>query len=289
MFAGDEATEGADRPNLNLPGDENALIEAVAAVNRTRRRAQYRRRGIDAVAVHVAAVLEAWYPGQEDGQRFGRIGRRGRPVGTSSDYVSGEQRSRRRKRSAIMFPGVDGTVDFGSDLDIGYRWYQANHVTPLFAFGYGLDYTNFTLSDPTFMTTPNGVDVRVAATNVGLRSGDDVVQVYVRDPLNADEPPEQLRAFARVQLSPGQSSVVRLAIPWSQLQVFEHGAFTLVAGNLRHRHRTVVGGHPVPVERTHHGVAAHRRRHRVRRSLVTPSGSESTAQRRTGRRGRARS
>ena len=71
----------------------------------------------------------------------------------------------------------------------------------------------------------------VAATNVGERSGSDVVQVYVRDPLSADEPPEQLRAFARVQLSPGQRSVVHLTFPWSQLQVFEHGAFTLVAGD----------------------------------------------------------
>jgi beta-glucosidase len=101
----------------------------------------------------------------------------------------------------------------------------------LFSFGYGLDYTNFTLSDPITTSAANGVDVHVVATNVGRRTGDDVVQVYVRDPRSTDEPPEQLRAFARVQLSPGQSSVVHLTIPWSQLQVFEHGAFTLVAGD----------------------------------------------------------
>jgi beta-glucosidase len=231
VFAGDEETEGADRPNLNLPGDENALIDAVAAVNP--HTVVVLNTG-GAVLMpwldHVAAVVEAWYPGQEDGAAIaavvsGAVDPSGRlPITFPATNTQTPQ------RSARMFPGVDGTVDFGSDLDIGYRWYQANHVTPLFPFGYGLDYTNFTLSAPTITSAASGVDVHVVATNVGARSGDDVVQVYVRDPLSADEPPEQLRAFARVQLSPGQSSVVQLTIPWSQLRVFEHGAFAVVPG-----------------------------------------------------------
>jgi beta-glucosidase len=129
-----------------------------------------------------------------------------------------------------MFPGVNGTVDLGSDLDIGYRWYQANNVTPLFPFGYGLDYTNFALSDPSVTTTSSGVEVRVSATNVGARAGDDVVQVYVRDPALADEPPEQLRAFARVLLAPSATKRLLLTIPWSELDIFKHGEFTLLAG-----------------------------------------------------------
>jgi beta-glucosidase len=179
---------------------------------------------------HVAAVLEAWYPGQEDGTAIsavldGRVDPSGRLPITfpASDTETPED-------STAMFPGVDGTVHFGSDLDIGYRWYQSNRVTPLFPFGYGLDYTNFALSDPSVTATPQGVDVRISATNVGARSGDDVVQVYVRDPLAADEPPEQLRAFARVLLAPAETKSVNLAIPWSELQVFEHGRFTLLAG-----------------------------------------------------------
>jgi Fibronectin type III-like domain len=73
--------------------------------------------------------------------------------------------------------------------------------------------------------------LHITASDVGHRSGGDVVQVYVRDPRSADEPPEQLCAFARVQLSPDESSVVQLLIPWAQLRVFRHGGFTLVPGD----------------------------------------------------------
>ncbi len=231
VFAGDQSTEGADRPNLELPGDENALIDAVAAANP--HTVVVLNTGGAVVMPwlsRVAAVVEAWYPGQEDGAAIaavlsGRVDPSGRLPITfpASDAETPET-------TASSFPGVDGTVNFGSDLDIGYRWYQANHVTPLFPFGYGLDYTDFALSDPSVTTTSDGVDVRISATNVGYRSGDDVVQVYVRDPTSADEPPEQLRAFARVLLAPDQSKRLLLVIPWPQLQVFEHGAFALVAG-----------------------------------------------------------
>jgi len=231
VFAGDESTEGADRPNLNLPGDENALIEAVAAANpRTIVVLNTGGAVLMPWLSHVAAVLEAWYPGQEDGTAIsavldGRVDPSGRlPI----TFPASE--SKTPEDSPTMFPGVDGTVNFGSDLDIGYRWYQANHVTPLFPFGYGLDYTNFALSDSSVTTTPIGVAVRVSATNVGARSGDDVVQVYVRDPLAADEPSEQLRAFARVLLAPDRTKRLLLVIPWAEMRVYEHGRFTLLAG-----------------------------------------------------------
>jgi beta-glucosidase len=232
VFAGDESTEGADRPNLDLPGDQNALIEAVAAVNpRTIVVLNTGGAVLMPWLSHVAAVLEAWYPGQEDGAAItavldGSVDPSGRlPI----TFPASE--SETPQDSAQMFPGVDGTVNFGSDLDIGYRWYQANDVTPLFPFGYGLNYTSFSLSDPRVTTSSSGVQIQVSATNVGARTGADVVQVYVRDPLSADEPPEQLRAFARVQLAAGQTRSLLMTIPWSELEVFEHGAFTLVAGD----------------------------------------------------------
>jgi beta-glucosidase len=231
VFAGDESTEGADRPNLDLPGDENALIEAVAAAN-SHTVVVLNTGGAIVMPwlKHVAAVLEAWYPGQEDGAAIaavlsGSVDPSGRlPI----TFPASETET--PESTARMFPGVDGTVHFGSDLDIGYRWYQSNHVAPLFSFGYGLDYTNFDLSDPLVATTSSGVVVRVSVTNAGARSGADVVQVYVHDPLVTGEPPEQLRAFARAVLSPGQTRRLMLVVPWSALQVFRHGAFTMVAG-----------------------------------------------------------
>jgi beta-glucosidase len=128
---------------------------------------------------------------------------------------------------------VDSVVNFGtstSALDVGYRWYQAHGVTPLFPFGFGLDYTTFSLSNPSFEQTSSGVEVKLNVTNTGARSGADVVQVYVQYPGGAGEPPDQLRAFTRVSLAASSTSTVTLTIPPSGFQVFQHGSFTTLPG-----------------------------------------------------------
>jgi beta-glucosidase len=124
-------------------------------------------------------------------------------------------------------------VNFGtstSALDVGYRWYQAHGVTPLFPFGFGLDYTTFSLSSPTLEQTSTGVEVQLNVTNTGQRVGADVVQVYVQYPSDSGEPPDQLRAFTRVTLAPASTSAVTLVIPPSGFEVFENGAFTTLPG-----------------------------------------------------------
>jgi beta-glucosidase len=234
VFAGDLTSEGSDRPNLSLPGDENALIEAVAAVN-PRTIVVLNTGG--AVLMpwlnHVAAVLEAWYPGREDGTAIahvltGAFDPSGRlPITFPSSYAA------QPAATAATFPGVNSVVDFGtslSSLDIGYRWYQANHVTPLFPFGYGLDYTTFSLSQPSAQPTPTGYLVHVTVTNTGRREGADVVQIYVHDPSVTGEPPEQLRNFVRVSLAPSQSKNVNITVPNSAFQVYLQGAMTTVPG-----------------------------------------------------------
>jgi beta-glucosidase len=231
VFAGVSQTESVDRPSLDLPGDADALISAVAAANP--RTVVVLNTG-GAVLMpwidQVAGVLEAWYPGQEDGTATaavleGQVDPSGHlpltfpavsnpsPVGTPA-----------------QFPGVNGTVTFSEGLDIGYRWYQANGVEPLFPFGYGLSYTSFALSDAAVRTQRQQAVVDVTVTNVGRRPGTAVVQAYVRYPDAAGEPPEQLRAFDAVALAPSQSSRVHLALPASAFQAYLHGGFRTVSG-----------------------------------------------------------
>ena len=104
-----------------------------------------------------------------------------------------------------QWPGVDGNVQFSEGLDIGYRWYDAHKLTPLFPFGYGLSYTSFRYSDLQIQSSPDGAtgDVTVSATvtNTGSRAGADVAQLYLRDPAASGEPPRQLAAFKRVSLA----------------------------------------------------------------------------------------
>ncbi|MHB1251166.1 MAG: glycoside hydrolase family 3 C-terminal domain-containing protein [Acidimicrobiales bacterium] len=231
VFAGDFSTEGADGANLKLSGDANALISAVAAANP--RTIVVLNTGSAVVMPwlsHVAAVLEAWYPGEQDGTAIsailsGRVDPSGRlPLSFPASF------SRQPVTIPRQFPGVDLSVHFSSNLAIGYRWYQVHHVTPLFPFGFGLDYTRFRLSSASLTHHGNLVVVRARVTNVGSRAGADVIQAYVHYPNIAGEPPEQLRSFARVNLAPSQSAMVTLTLPRSAFQVFSKGAFTTLAG-----------------------------------------------------------
>jgi beta-glucosidase len=234
VFVGEYSTEGADRPDLELSGDANALIKAVSAVNP--RTIVVLNTGGAVVMPwldRVAGVLEAWYPGEEDGRAIaailtGTVDPSGRLPITFPTSLAAQPMT-----ALGQYPGVDSVTDYGTPtkaLDVGYRWYQANNVTPLFPFGFGLDYTTFHLSDPTLQETANGVVVHLTVTNTGAREGADVVQAYVQYPSSVAEPPEQLRAFVRVALQPSSSRQVTLTIPRTGFQAFLNGSFEIVPG-----------------------------------------------------------
>jgi beta-glucosidase len=237
VFAGDFTSEGSDRSTLNLPGDQDALISAVAAANpRTIVVLNTGGAVLMPWLKNVAAVLEAWYPGSEDGAAIaavlaGDVDPSGRLPITFPSSLSAQPTS-----TPASFPGINAVVRYGtstSALDIGYRWYQAKNVTPLFPFGYGLDYTTFSLSRPVLSSTSSGYAIHVMVTNTGRRAGADVVQVYLHDPLAAQEPPDQLRGFARVVLAPSTSRDVTVAIAASQLQEFLNGTMQTMPGEYR--------------------------------------------------------
>jgi beta-glucosidase len=234
VFASQPSTEGADQTTLSLPGDENQLIEAVAAAN-PHTVVVLNTEG--AVLMpwlnQVQSVLEAWYPGEEDGTAissvlFGSFDPAGRlPLTFPSSETT------QPLTSVADFPGVNDVADFGTGsdaLDIGYRWYQAHDVRPLFPFGFGLSYTTFSLAKPSIQETSSSLIVRLDVTNVGHREGIDVVQSYVKYPSTADEPPEQLKAFARVALAPLATRRIALTIPISNLSIFLHNSFNVLPG-----------------------------------------------------------
>ncbi|MDH2902738.1 MAG: glycoside hydrolase family 3 C-terminal domain-containing protein [Actinomycetota bacterium] len=209
VFASDLLTEGADMPSLSLQGNLNALIEAVAAVNpRTVVVLDTGGAVLTPWRSKVAAIVEAWYPGQQGAQAItqvlsGVIDPSGRLPVTMPATEALTPTSQ-----VTRFPGHNGVVDFGALSDIGYRWYLAHAVTPAYPFGYGLSYTNFTHSHVVIARHGTGARVSLDVTNTGARKGVDVVQVYVSYPATAGEPPQQLRAFSRITLASRQSSHV---------------------------------------------------------------------------------
>ena len=124
-------------------------------------------------------------------------------------------------------------MQYSEGIDVGYRWYNAQGLTPLFPFGYGLSYTSFSFSNLKITALPQGGAATVSATvtNTGSRAGADVAQLYVTDPAAAGEPPRQLEGFARVNLQPGASQTV---------------SFPLTQRSLSYWNSSSTGGPPPP-------------------------------------------
>jgi beta-glucosidase len=237
VFANDVTGEGMDRPSLSLPGDQDRLIEAVAKANR---RTVVVLHTASAVLMpwhdKVAAIVEAWYPGQQSGDAiaktlFGDVDPSGRlpvtfPASESQGPLAGHPE---------RYPGIANVAEYGERLLVGYRFFDAKAQRPLFPFGYGLSYTSWSLGRPKLTRDGDGYDVTVKVRNTGRRAGAQVVQLYVRAPAAAGEPPRQLKAFRKVFLGPHRSTKVRLALTRSSLQVFDEtsNAFRAVPGEYR--------------------------------------------------------
>jgi beta-glucosidase len=178
----------------------------------------------------VSAVVDAWYPGESNGTAlasvlFGATNPSGHlPVTFPASL------SQVPARTKAQFPGVNGKVHYTEGIDVGYRWYDAKSLTPMFPFGFGLSYTSFRFSDLRIggpgQRGHGGGGVRVTAriTNTGRRAGSDVAQLYLRDPAAAGEPPRQLKGFAKVTLRPGQSQVVRFTLDRHDLSYWSNPA-----------------------------------------------------------------
>jgi beta-glucosidase len=229
VVSDDTESEATDRPSLNLPSAQDELISAVAAAN------PHTVVVINAGAPvampwlsSVAGVVDAWYPGQTSGTSlasvlFGQTDPGGHLPVTFPSSLSQVPAS-----TTAQFPGNGSTVQYSEGIDVGYRWYDAKSVTPLFPFGYGLSYTTFSFSNLQVSPgTVNGTqDVQVSAmvTNTGQRAGSDVAQLYLGDPSASGEPPRQLAGFQRVSLTPGQSAQVSFTVTPQEMSWWDDSA-----------------------------------------------------------------
>jgi beta-glucosidase len=159
---------------------------------------------------NVAGVFENWYGGGETGAAtaaliFGTVNPSGKlPVTFPASL------SQVPAQTTAQWPGTPTGPNYTEGVDIGYRWYQSQNITPLFPFGYGLSYTTFSFSNLNVGAFNSGGRATVTATvtNTGSKAGADVAQMYVGDPAASQDPPKQLAGFQRVSLNPGQSAAV---------------------------------------------------------------------------------
>jgi beta-glucosidase len=190
-----------------------------------------------------AAVLEAWMMGQAGGGAiadvlYGKVNPSGRLAETFPLRLVDTP-------AYINFPGGNGQVRYGEGIFIGYRYYDAKEAPVQFPFGYGLSYTTFAYNNlkasPASFKDVDGLTLSVDVTNTGKVAGKEVVQVYVHDAKSGlVRPPKELKGFAKVELQPGETKTVSLALdfrafayyhPGYMQWITEDGEFDLLVGS----------------------------------------------------------
>ena len=230
---GDWESEGFDRPDMELSGAQVALIEQVADANPNTVVVLQTGSPITMPWLdRVAGVLQAWYPGQECGNAiadvlFGAVNPSGKLPQTFPVRLEDNP-------AFINYPGENGRVRYGEGIFVGYRYYERKAIDPLFPFGYGLSYTTFTYGDARLSTDTLASDeqltVSVDITNTGQRAGQEIVQLYMRDVAAAvARPAKELKAFAKVQLAPGETTTVTLRLDREALAYWDDARHAWVA------------------------------------------------------------
>jgi beta-glucosidase len=211
-------SESVDREFQLLPG-QNDLIQQVAAVNPNTIVVLNAGGSVDTAPwlSHVPALLDIWYSGEEGGIALAKL-LFGDADPSGRLPISWERKLTDNPSFAFYYtaPGTN-RIPYGDDIFVGYRGYEHNHTQPLFPFGFGLSYTTFTYANLEIHPDPaapaGAYTVAFDVTNTGKRTGADVAQVYVsEDHPTVPRPPQELKAFARVELNPGETKHMTVSL-----------------------------------------------------------------------------
>ena len=226
-------SEGHDRKHMDMPYGQDALVEALARVNKN---VVFVNISGDAVAMpwrdKVAAIVQGWFIGSEAGNAFasilvGDVNPSGKlpftwPVSLNDlgAHATGSYPGTWREDHKII------DEEYKEGIYVGYRWVDKQKKRPMFAFGYGLSYTTFAVSnlriDKREVAADGTVTATVTVKNTGNRAGAEVVQLYVSDLNSAVEMPvKELRAFQKVTLQPGESRDVTMTIGGRAFQYWD--------------------------------------------------------------------
>jgi beta-glucosidase len=261
-------SEGFDRADMKLPGGQDELIRRVAGANPKTIVVLNSGSPVEMPWVDdVPALLQVWYPGQEAGHAvadvlFGDASPSGRLPTTFPRRLPDNP-------AYINYPGENGHVRYGEGLFIGYRYYDAKQIEPLFPFGHGLTYTTFAYGDLEVESEQYGpgeeIKARITVANTGDRPAQEVVQLYVRETgARLARPPKELKRFAKITLQPGETQEVTFVLNRDDLAFYdparggwrtEAGEYELLVGasaeDIRGRARFGWRGDPAEVQPGH--------------------------------------
>jgi beta-glucosidase len=224
---------GGDRTSLDLPKEEEDLLEALAKTGKPLVVVLMNGSALSVnwANAHANAILDAWYSGEEGGTAIAQT-------------LAGENNPAGRL-PVTFYTGFDQLPGF-EDYAMKNRTYRYFSGKPLYPFGYGLSYSKFEYSNlqlsPADLKAGDPLSVAVQVKNVSQRDGDEVVQLYLNFPSMGGAPIRALRAFSRVHLGAGESRQVAFSLPTRDLShVNDAGDRVISAGSYR---ITVGGGQP---------------------------------------------
>jgi beta-glucosidase len=248
VFAYQWLSEGMDLPTLSLPDNQDALIEQVAAANPNTIVVLETGTAVTMPWIgKVGAVVEAWYAGSAGHKALANV--------LSGDVNPGGKLAMTFPKSDADLPhpiipplapedegqgtGVENgrphseskyAMNYDEGAKVGYKWYESEHKEPLFPFGFGLSYTSYTYSN---LKVDNGQrTVSFAVKNTGKRAGTEIAEVYATLPDAAGESFKRLVGWQRIELAPGESKTVTVAVDPRVMSIFDEqkNAFILLPG-----------------------------------------------------------
>ncbi|PKQ64884.1 glycosyl hydrolase [Labilibaculum filiforme] len=239
--------EGDDRKHFSLPFGQDNLLNEILKVNSNTAVILVSGNAVEMPWLSkVDAVLQTWYLGSEAGNAI-------------ADIISGDinpsgklpfsfpvklEDNAAHSFGKIAYPGDGTNQEYKEDILVGYRWHDTKNIKPLYAFGYGLSYTSFTVleaqTDQSTYQKNELITVSCEIKNTGDKKGAEVIQLYVSD-LEASvlRPLKELKSFKKIVLNPGESKTITLEISTNDLAYFddsmmdwklEKGRFKLLIG-----------------------------------------------------------
>lgn len=238
VFATKWESEGSDSDDLSLPSNQDGLIAAVAAANpRTIVVLETGNPVVMPWRGKVSTIIEAWYPGARGGEAiarilFGEVDPSGRLPMTFPASAAQLPRPQLPGRGNAWNTSL--AIHYGEGADIGYKWFALRHLTPLYPFGFGLSYTRFRYSDLR-VHGRTSLSATFTVTNSGSRSGADVPQLYAYIPEPGQGAVMRLIGWRKLNLAPGQSERVTVAVDPRLLAHFDVEAqnWSIDAGTYR--------------------------------------------------------
>lgn len=262
-------SEGIDRTSIDLPVSQNEILEAIAAVNPNIVSVVISGGPCDLrqVSKLSKAVVQGWWNGMEGGNAladliFGNIAPSGKlpftfpakleespayaldnfpqKLEVMGDLFGNQYRKDVQQQAAFRMMNTPMDAIYSEGLLVGYRWFDTKNIKPLYAFGHGLSYVDFSYSDMKVVSGKKSIKVSFRLTNEGNMDADEVAQIYVRRiGSKIDWPEKELKGFRRVTVPAGKSQSVTVEIPLDELRYWdvenncwslEHGSLEILLG-----------------------------------------------------------